>query len=36
MAPSDHLDGHGYLRLRGLPVNEQANTVLVVELDFES
>jgi alpha-L-fucosidase len=35
MAPSDHLDQKGYLRLHNLPVNQMANTVLVVKLEFE-
>ncbi len=36
MAPSDHIEGKGYLRLRNLPVNEMANTVLVVKLEFDN
>jgi alpha-L-fucosidase len=35
MVPSDHVEQKAYLRLRGLPVNEMANTVLVVRLDFD-
>ena len=35
MAPSDHLKQKTYLRLRNLPVNEMANTVLVVKLEFD-
>jgi alpha-L-fucosidase len=35
MAPSDHVEQKGYLRLRGLPTNEMANTVLVVKLEFD-
>jgi len=35
MAPSDHAEQRGYLRLRRLPVNEMSNTVLVVRLDFD-
>ena len=35
MAPSDHVERKGYLRLRNLPVNEMANTVLVVKLEFD-
>jgi alpha-L-fucosidase len=35
MAPSDHLEQKGYLRIRKLPVNETANTVLVVKLEFD-
>ena len=34
LAPSDHLDQKAYLRLRKLPVNAMANTVLVVKLEF--
>lgn len=35
MVPSDHLEQKGYLRLRNLPANESANTVLVVKLEFD-
>ena len=35
MAPSDHIEHKGYLRLRNLPVNQMANTVLVVKLEFD-
>jgi hypothetical protein len=35
MAPSDHVEHVGYLRLRKLPVNEMADTVLVAKLEFE-
>lgn len=35
MTPSDHAEQKGYLRLTGLPVNELANSVPVVKLDFE-
>ena len=35
MTPSDHIEQKGYLRLRGLPTNEMANTVLVVKLEFD-
>ena len=35
MAPSDHATQAAYLRLTGLPVNELANTVLVVKLEFD-
>ncbi len=35
LAPSDHLDQKAYLRLRKLPVNDMADTVLVVKLEFE-
>lgn len=36
MVPSDHVDRQGYLRLRDLPTNERANTVLVVKLEFDA
>jgi len=35
LAPSDHAEQKAYLRLRKLPVNELANTVLVVKLEFD-
>ncbi len=35
MVPSDHVEHKPYLRLRSLPVNELANTVLVVKLEFD-
>ena len=35
MTPNDHVEQKAYLRLRGLPVNELSNTVLVVKLEFE-
>lgn len=35
LAPSDHVEHRPYLRLRNLPVNERANTVLVVRLEFD-
>lgn len=35
VCPSDHLEQKGYLRLRKLPVNELANTVLVAKLEFD-
>jgi alpha-L-fucosidase len=35
MAPSDHTEQKKYLRLRKLPANEMANTVLVVKLEFD-
>lgn len=34
LVPSDHVEHKPYLRLRGLPVNEWANAVLVVKLEF--
>jgi hypothetical protein len=33
--PSEHGDQGRFLRLTKLPVNEQANTVLVAKLEFE-
>ena len=35
MAPSDHVEHKSYLRLSNLPVNELANTVPVVKLEFD-
>jgi alpha-L-fucosidase len=35
LAPSDHLEQRAYLRLRRLPANDMANTVLVVRLEFD-
>jgi alpha-L-fucosidase len=35
MLPSDHVEGRGYLCIHELPVNELANQVLVIRLDFE-
>jgi alpha-L-fucosidase len=35
LVPSDHAEQKAYLRLRRLPVNELANTVLVVKLEFD-
>ena len=35
LCPSDHVSQQPYLRLRNLPVNEMANTVLVVKLEFD-
>ncbi|HWH71467.1 MAG TPA: alpha-L-fucosidase [Candidatus Sulfotelmatobacter sp.] len=34
--PSGHAEQRGWLRLRGLPVNELAFTVMVVKLEFEN
>lgn len=36
LVPSEHVDHKPYLRLRKLPVNELANTVLVVKLEFDT
>jgi alpha-L-fucosidase len=35
LTPRDHVEQKSPLRLRGLPVNELANTVLVVKLEFD-
>jgi alpha-L-fucosidase len=35
MAPSDHIEHKPYLRIRNLPVDEMADTVLVVKLEFD-
>ena len=35
LTPADHLERKAYLRLVHLPVNELANTVLVVKLEFD-
>jgi hypothetical protein len=35
MLPSNHVEQRGYLRLRKLPANELASTVLVVKLEFD-
>jgi hypothetical protein len=36
MTPSDHIEHKPYLRLRNLPVDELADTVLVVKLEFDA
>ena len=36
MVPSEHVDQGKYLRLRGLPANEMANTVMVIKLEFDN
>ena len=36
MVPSGHKEQRGWLRLRKLPVNQLANTVLVVKLEFDA
>ena len=36
MVPTDHVEHKPYLRLRNLPVDEVANTVLVVKLEFDA
>ncbi|MGA2497144.1 MAG: alpha-L-fucosidase [Tepidisphaeraceae bacterium] len=36
LIPSEHLEQKPYLRLRKLPANELANTVMVVKLEFDS
>ncbi len=35
LVPANHAEGKGFLRLRNLPVNEMANTVLIVKLEFD-
>ncbi|MCU1233344.1 MAG: glycoside hydrolase, family 29 (alpha-L-fucosidase) [Candidatus Solibacter sp.] len=35
MAPSDHVEHKPYLRIRNLPVDDLADTVLVVKLEFD-
>ncbi len=35
LAPSDHVEQKAYLRIRNIPANEMANTVLVVKLEFD-
>jgi alpha-L-fucosidase len=35
LVPSEHVEHKAYLRLRKLPVNELANTLLVVKLEFD-
>jgi alpha-L-fucosidase len=35
LCPSDHISQQPYLRLRNLPANELANTVLVAKLEFD-
>jgi alpha-L-fucosidase len=36
LAPSDHLEQKPYLRIRNLPANEMANSVMVVKLEFKN
>jgi len=36
LSPADHIDQKKYLRLRNLPVNEMANSVMVVKLEFKN
>jgi alpha-L-fucosidase len=35
LSPGDHISQQSYLRLRNLPINEMANTVLVAKLVFD-
>jgi alpha-L-fucosidase len=35
MVPSEHVEQRQYLRLRKLPANEMANTVMIVKLEFD-
>ncbi len=34
LSPSDHVEQQPWLRIRGLPVNEMADTVLIIKLEF--
>jgi len=36
LSPSDHIEQKKYLRLRNLPANEMANSVMVVKLEFKN
>lgn len=36
LSPGDHMDQKKYLRLRNLPANEMANSVMVVKLEFQN
>lgn len=36
LSPSDHLEQKKYLRIRNLPANELANSVMVVKLEFNN
>lgn len=36
LSPGDHLEQKEYLRLRNLPANEMADTILIVKLDFKN
>ncbi len=36
LCPSDHLDQKPYLRLRNLPSNEMADSVMIVKLEFKN
>ncbi len=36
MVPSDHAEQKAYLRLYNLPVNELANTVPIIKLEFDT
>ena len=35
MVPTQHMEQRGYLRIQGVPVNEYANSVIVIKLEFE-
>ena len=35
LSPGDHAEQKSYLRLRNLPAQRMANTVMVVKLDFD-
>jgi len=36
LSPGDHIDQKKYLRLRNLPVNEMANSVMIIKLEFKN
>jgi alpha-L-fucosidase len=36
LSPGDHIQQKKYLRLRNLPVNEMANSVMVIKLEFKN
>jgi alpha-L-fucosidase len=36
LSPSDHIEQKKYLRLRNLPVNEMANSVMIIKLEFKN
>jgi len=36
LSPSDHAGQKKYLRLRNLPVNEMANSVMIIKLEFKN
>ncbi|MBK7628344.1 MAG: alpha-L-fucosidase [Bacteroidales bacterium] len=36
LSPGDHIEQKKYLRLRNLPVNEMANSVMIIKLEFKN